>query len=144
MLKFIREVATLTKASKIRNVLPGSDPTDVVTLGQLNNYGVSGVSYKKYVALLTQVGSNPPTAVILENTLGGIPVWTYSTNGTYIATLSGAFTSNKTALIISSNDGETAAAKRTSADAITVATYLAGVGTDDLLNGNTFEIIVYN
>ena len=91
MLKFIREVATLTKASKIRNVLPGSDPTDVVTVGQLNSYGVSGVSYKKYVALLTQVGSNPPTAVILENTLGGIPVWTYSTNGTYIATLSGAF-----------------------------------------------------
>ena len=144
MLKFIREVATLTKASKIRNVLPGSDPTDVVTLGQLNSYGVSGVSYKKYVALLTQVGSNPPTAVILENTLGGIPVWTYSTNGTYIATLSGAFTSNKTALIISSIEGETVAARRTSADAITVASFISGVGTDDLFIGNTFEIIVYN
>ena len=144
MLKFIQGIVTLTKASKIRNVLPGSDPTDVVTVGQLNDYGVSGASYKKYVALLTQAGSNPPTAVILENTLGGVPAWSYSSNGTYTATLAGVFTSNKTTLTISSNDGEVPAAKRTSADVITVATYLSGVGTDDLLNGNTFEIIVYN
>lgn len=50
--------------------------------------------YKVYTALITQSGTNDPTATVLENTLGGTVVWTYSDVGNYLGTLTGAFTSN--------------------------------------------------
>ena len=54
--------------------------------------------YKVYTALLTQTGTNAPVATVLENTLGGEVVWSYVSIGNYLATLSGAFTENKTLL----------------------------------------------
>jgi len=52
--------------------------------------------YKVYTALLTQSGTDAPIATVLENTLGDI-VWSRGeTAGIYFATLSGAFTVNKT------------------------------------------------
>lgn len=51
---------------------------------------VNGV--KKYVALLTQTGTDAPVATVLENTLGGVPVWTRDSTGNYLGTLAGAFT----------------------------------------------------
>jgi len=48
--------------------------------------------YKVFTALLTQSGTNAPIATVLENTLGNI-VWSYSSVGSYQATLTGAFTS---------------------------------------------------
>jgi len=48
-------------------------------------------SYKKYVANLTQTGTSAPTVSVLENTLGGTLVWTYSAVGEYTATLAGLF-----------------------------------------------------
>lgn len=50
----------------------------------------------KYVALLTQSGTDAPVATVLENTLGGTVVWTRNSLGQYFGTLSGAFTENKT------------------------------------------------
>lgn len=55
--------------------------------------------YEVYTALLTQTGTNAPVATVLENTLGGTVVWTRSLAGTYVGTLAGAFTANKTALL---------------------------------------------
>lgn len=52
--------------------------------------------YKVYTALLTQTGTSAPTAVVLENTLGGVPVWTRTGAGIYRCTLAGAFTDLKT------------------------------------------------
>lgn len=46
--------------------------------------------YKVYAALLSQSKNNPPTAIILENSIGNI-VWTYNSAGVYRATLVGAF-----------------------------------------------------
>lgn len=51
---------------------------------------------KVYKALLTQSGTNAPVATVLVNTLSGTPVWTRSSEGAYIATLTGEFTSGKT------------------------------------------------
>jgi hypothetical protein len=51
---------------------------------------------KKYVALLSQSGTNAPTATILENTLGGTITWSRNASGNYTATLIGAFTQNRT------------------------------------------------
>ena len=52
--------------------------------------------YKVYTALLTQSGTDAPVATVLENTLGGVPVWSYISTGTYRMTLTSAFTADKT------------------------------------------------
>ena len=57
-------------------------------------------SYLVYTALLSQSGTNAPVATVLENTLGGTVVWTYSSAGSYRATLAGAFPANKVFFIV--------------------------------------------
>ena len=53
--------------------------------------------YKVYTAIINQVGTNAPTTIVLENTLGGTVVWTYNNIGNYTGTLSNnGFTENKT------------------------------------------------
>lgn len=51
--------------------------------------------YKNYTALISQVGTNTPDIVVLENSLGNI-VWTRESAGRYIATLANTFTIGKT------------------------------------------------
>lgn len=51
--------------------------------------------YKVYVALLSQTGTDDPTVIVFENTIGDI-VWTRQSTGVYRATLVGAFPTNKT------------------------------------------------
>lgn len=82
-----------------RNITLDADYTvtgDVEVAGTLTNNGEpvgsgdsSGV--KRYVALLTQSGTDAPVATVMENSLGGELVWSYSAAGIYIATLVGAF-----------------------------------------------------
>lgn len=65
-----------------------------------NNISIPEPSYKVYTALLNQSGENAPTATVLKNTLGGEVVWSRATQGVYRATLTGAFTENKTVILI--------------------------------------------
>lgn len=58
------------------------------------------VGYKVYTAILTQTGTDAPVATVLKNTLGGDIVYTYDSVGQYVGTLSGAFSENKTFLMI--------------------------------------------
>lgn len=67
----------------------------------------SGSTYKVYTALLTQTGSNPPIATVLENTLGEIS-FTYISTGAYGINSADLFTLGKTM--------------------ITTVTFLSGVG----------------
>ena len=55
-----------------------------------------GPGYLEYVALLTQSGTSAPVATVLKNTLGGTVVWSYVSQGNYMATLTGAFPETKT------------------------------------------------
>jgi len=55
--------------------------------------------YKVYSASLTQSGTNAPTVIILENTLGITPVWTRESAGRYILTANSTFTLGKTVFI---------------------------------------------
>ena len=64
-----------------------------------------GVPYKVYTALLTQSGTSAPVATVLENTLSGTITWSYSSVGSYQATLVGAFPSSKTFFYINSEAG---------------------------------------
>lgn len=108
--------------------------------------------YKVYTALLTQNGGDPPTAIVLENTLGGSIVWTYISTGVYKGTLTGAFPEDKTAMFITSS--------RWNGDAIMYISLAGGdipngvvvetldvptyTSADDLLYKTTVEIRVYN
>lgn len=65
--------------------------------------GGGGASYLKYVALLTQTGTDAPVATVLENTLGGTVVWTRSDIGVYLGTLANTFTDAKTVCFMGNN-----------------------------------------
>jgi hypothetical protein len=56
-----------------------------------------------YRALLTQTGTNAPVATVVENSLVGIPVWTYRGVGAYRLTLNGMFPVGSVHTIIGSN-----------------------------------------
>ncbi len=111
----------------------------------------SGTARKKvYKALLTQVGTAAPTAIVAENQIGAI-VWSRAGVGSYAGTLAGAFTANKTYLHVDDPAivGDTAVIGRTSADAIFINTSdednVSGIATpaDSLLTNTQLLIEVY-
>ena len=60
--------------------------------------------YKVYTALLTQSGTDAPVATVLENTLGGEVVWSYSDVGNYFGSISNeGFVNDKTIGFVSNN-----------------------------------------
>jgi len=103
--------------------------------------GGGGSSYLVYTALLTQSGTDAPVANVLENTLGGTVVWARDNAGSYTATLSNAFTANKTFLgpkvqyksptIV---DDEFININRDSASQIRIDHFVAGEQVDVLTN----------
>lgn len=107
---------------------------------------LGGASYLKYVALLSQTGTDAPVATVLENTLGGAVVWSYVATGDYTGTLAGAFTANKTwfsALAEWNTDVQSAAMQRLDNDSISLyAIDPAGAQADGFSN-LAIEIRVY-
>lgn len=131
-----------------------ADSGDVLTAdgsgGAAWQAALGGTSYKVYTALLTQSGENAPVATVLENTLGGEVVWTHDGSGDagmFLGTLSNAFTTGKTAVIINSVkslNGMLIFHEYVDANSIRVVTGLQGA--DPILGvlENTFiEIRVY-
>lgn len=103
--------------------------------------------YKVYTALLSQTGTNDPTATILENTLGEAIVWTRSSVGAYVGTLTQSlFTDDKTAIILTASPTGIIINGRTeSTSAISVGTMnIVGTYVDNSLVKTTVEIRVYN
>lgn len=114
--------------------------------------------YKVYSALLTQTGTTAPVATVLENTLDGTPIWDYAGTGQYYATLTGAFTVDKTTVSITMSGTATVAQSNTNAirytnslagtepDVIVISCFKAdtGVGADNLFTKAFIEIRVYN
>lgn len=117
--------------------------------------------YKVYTALLTQTGTNAPVATVLENTLGGVVVWSYDAVGSYIGTLVGAFTIGKTIFLLGNEITFNTVALTIASLNITgsedsiyynVRTFLANTTTgvitqtpiDDPQTAQTIEIRVYN
>jgi hypothetical protein len=58
------------------------------------------LGYKVYTALLTQVDDAAPTAIVLENTLGFVPVYSRDIAGRYFITYAGGFIIGKTFSLI--------------------------------------------
>lgn len=107
----------------------------------------TSVGYKKYVALLSQSTTSAPTAIVLENTLGGTPSFSYTSTGNYLLTLGSAFDSNKTYVIIGDSDVAQVicSAVNVSNNDVELRTFnLSGTYLNDIFNNTTIEIRVYN
>jgi hypothetical protein len=89
----------ITSANLILRGLPAGSPAYDL---QTDNSGtvIQKVAPKVYTALLTRTGANEPVATVLgTNSLGSI-TWTRTGTGTYAGTLTSAFPSGKTFVII--------------------------------------------
>ncbi len=129
----------------------GDNSTKIATTAFVTN-AVSSItpSYLVYTALLSQSGTSAPTATVLQNTLGGTVVWSYVSTGQYAATLTGAFTVNKTVTFV--NQGATSPMaevkfNRQDANSCTLRTYQVNTttSTDTVLANDVsmVEIRVY-
>lgn len=122
-----------------------ADSTKNYTVGDLQ-LAIRG--YKVYTALLTQVGTNPPTATVLENTIGTI-TFSYDSIGNYNINSSGLFTLNKTTVFTGMNVkndlGIIGFAHETinTIPIVTVNTNLLTTGQNGLLYNAPIEIRVY-
>jgi hypothetical protein len=127
----------------------GIATTNLTVTGTLNNRSVSDIlpTYTKYVALITQSGTNDPTVVELENTIGPI-IWTRVGTGIYYGTLTGAFTLDKTYVMLNNVQPDSIVmASRAANDTILIQTTNLHSPTaalhDTHLLKNTLEIRVY-
>lgn len=117
--------------------------------------GVGAGNYKRYVALVSQSGTDAPTATVLENTFNMTPVWSYGTDGSYNLTITNAFPDASKVFILIS-DGRYANFDATyiavtvvgiwsTTSVINFQTALTGnVQANSLLSNTPIEIRVYN
>ncbi len=114
---------------------------------------IPDVNYKKYVALLTQSGVNPPIATILENTFDEEFVWQYNITGYYYASNS-LFLQSKTSVMINQSSilnsgigGFITASTAASNDTVIINVYdpyNSFANVDGFLVNTLIEIRVYN
>jgi len=99
--------------------------------------------YKVYTALLNQTGTAAPTAIVLENTLGGTVNFEYNSLGTYSVTSSALFTLDKTTCIGANRGmGLTGCAVATTSSITLYTSYLGSLANGFLIN-TYLEIRVY-
>ena len=109
----------------------------------IKNY--NNVSYKKYIALLSQTGITDPIVNVLENTLSGEIIWLRTNTGEYEGTLIGEFTFKKTTINCSNTQPGEIRSNRQDSDKVNVYTYdSSGTPADAQLLYSTIEIRVYN
>jgi hypothetical protein len=103
--------------------------------------------YKVYSAILSQTGTNAPTAVVLENTIGSIFL-TRTDVGMYRISSNSLFTADKTSIScngVGYTNGELVYAVVGGIGFCQLVTRTsAGVTSDDILYKNFIEVRVYN
>jgi hypothetical protein len=119
--------------------------SDLTVTGTINGDAV--VPYKKYIALISQIGTADPTVTVLENTIGDI-VWTRSSIGDYLGTLTGAFLQPKTYIIFqnfySGTGSHISFVSRITDDEINIVTKdNTNTFIDNVLDYTTIEIRTY-
>ncbi len=138
---------TLTHSGDLNLVNLAGTGTRQVVADASGNLSATTPQPLKYVALLTQTGTSAPTATVLENTLGGTVVWSYTSVGNYTGTLSGAFTVSKTGVTIGNGfyNGNHAIVRPNGINDVRVMTVnTAGAFVDgSALNDSMIEIRVY-
>lgn len=98
-----------------------------------------------YTALMTQGGTAPPSAEILQNTLGETVIWTYIGVGLYHATISTNWDITKTTATIQKNLYNKGFNINVQAAAIPVSTLTnQNAGENGILNKTLVEIKIYD
>ncbi|MCC9071203.1 hypothetical protein LNQ49_06300 [Flavobacterium sp. F-65] len=122
-----------------------SNPRWIVDKEYVDNKLQPITRYKTYVALLTQTGTNPPVATVLENTLGDTIVWSRSSAGVYHGTLAGTFIVGKTTMSASVTTSDSSVASGTTLNIAAISTQKLDtlVATDGQLVNSMVEIRVY-
>ena len=106
--------------------------------------GDNGLGTKRYVALLSQSGTDAPTAKVQLNTLGGTVTFSYDSTGAFFATLSSAFTADKTVIKTGAlSGGDVFYGQWDDSSNIALYTESGGSPSDSLLSDNYIEIEVY-
>lgn len=137
----------VTITGTITNAVDGNDSSGTSISITIENEDKTD-DYVSYTALLTQTGTNAPTAVGMTNTIGSTYTLARTTDGVYTITADDTpFTTGKTAIFVSSNGASSVGrivAAHTSTSVITISTYNESfVLDDDLLNSTAIEIRVY-
>ena len=101
------------------------------------------LGYIEYVALLTQTGTDAPTATVIKNDTGATVAWTRVIQGLYTGTFSSAIlTADKVAVIIvPPSTNRVLCASRSGTSTVAVSTQNAAFALTDALLGNTLIII---
>ena len=79
---------------------PKGNPTRNFTVSSITSANTGLTSYH---ASLVQTGTNAPVATVMSNSLSAGITWARTGVGVYTGTLTGAFTANKTSVIVQSN-----------------------------------------
>lgn len=110
---------------------------------------LSALPYKIWRGLVSQTGTSAPTAIELENTLGGAITFTYISTGIYTIEGTGLFTTNKTFVtpkwetLRQGSNYATVSAVTSNTNQLSLNSYLNGAAGDALFSNHPIEIIVY-
>lgn len=110
--------------------------------------GYPSKSYKSYIALISQTGTNAPTANVLENELGGSITFSYLSPGIYQADSNSLFTAGKTTTSISGCNKSDAILNFFSYDKDVCPLFsyhlFTSANANDIIQRTTIEIRVYD
>lgn len=107
--------------------------------------GSAGTTFKSYVALLTQTGTNPPVATVLQNSIGAVITWNYFDVGSFRGVgPADIFPENRTAIFINQNQGTHFNAAFRGGNEIGIdTTDFSNNGVNGVLSEVTLEIRIY-
>jgi hypothetical protein len=136
--------------ASVSAITPGTDPTKWEAIYATDLVQQPKI-YKRYRALVTQVGTSLPTVIELENEIGAIS-WLYGGVGYYTINSAGLFTLDKTMIFNGTETGGLGGAADVKAGKIdanqlfitTTKTPSDHSGLNGALNKTSIEIIVYN
>jgi len=113
-----------------------------------NEEGVGYGKYKSYTALLTQSGTNAPTAIVLQNEFYEVGfTWGYDNVGSFFVQASSpVFTANKTFVIFTPNYSHPKifTAERVNNNVVIIGTFSDPSTPSSVFLNASFEIRVYN
>jgi hypothetical protein len=141
-----------TEIGEIDGVAPTDlqDAFDKITTATANfSGGGSAPTYKVYTALLSQSGTDEPTAVVVENTLEADVTYSYIAAGQYVGTSIGMLPDDKIIEckgFVRNFDDLVLSIEKLDEDSFRISsTGFDRLGADNLLYGQeSFEIRVYN
>ncbi len=134
-----------TIAQGVRGIVIGNGQTldeDGIITPRING---AAAQTSTYVANLTQVGTNAPTAIELSNNIGPV-TWTRTLQGQYLGTPTSPFEALYTFVMINSNEHDhlCSAFINTDGDIVVKTTNTQNhQHNDDILNNTTLEIRIY-